>query len=142
MKNFFVFAILVGAMGILFQPLAFGQDYQIHHTILILKPIPHTLQQGDHLTFSGTLLTLDNITPLANMTIFIQHDSPYAATWTLATTTTDKNGNFTVDWTVKPKGSSSCTYNIFAKFYGDDNNLWSVSKQFGLYVTTNSVKNG
>ena len=142
LKNFFVITILiVGVTSMLFQSLAVGQEYQTHHTMLILKPIPHITQQGHHITFSGTLLTSDNKIPIPNTTVYIQYDSPYSATRTLASATTDNNGNFVVNWAVKPKGSSACTYNLFAKFNGDDNNFWSISKQFQLNVITNSVKN-
>lgn len=128
-------------MSILFQPMAFGQDYQTHHTTLILKPIPRTIQQGHSLIFSGTLLTSDDKIPLPNRTIFIQHDSPYVATRTISSATTDNDGNFAVSWIVKPKDSGACIYNIFAKFNGDDKDFWSISKQFELNVITSSVKN-
>ena len=127
-------------MSILFQPIAFGQDYLIHHTMLILKPLPRTVQQGYSLTFSGTLLTSDDKTPLPDRTIFMQHDSPYVGTRTITSAITDNNGNFAVSWIAKPKGTSTCTYNLFAKFNGDDNDYWSISKQFELNVITNSVK--
>jgi hypothetical protein len=128
-------------MIMLFQPSAFGQYYYTHHTTLILRPISHTIQQGYRLDFSGTLLTSDDKKPLPNRTIYIQYDSPYDWTRTLTSATTDNNGNFDVIWTARPKGSSACTYNLFAKFNGDDNYYWTVSKQFELYVTTSSVKN-
>jgi len=142
LKNFFVITILVvGAISMLFQPLAFGQGYQTHHTMLILKPIPRTVQQGHFLTFSGTLLTSDDKIPLSNRIIFIQHDSPYDATRTISSAITDNDGNFAVNWTAKPKYSGACIYNIFAKFNGDDNDFWSISNQFELKVITSSVKN-
>lgn len=124
-----------------FQPIAFGQNYQTYHTTLILKPIPHAIQQGHSLTFAGILLTLDDKTPLPNRMIFIQHDSPYVGTRTIARAITDSDGNFAVNWTVKPKDSGARIYNIFAKFNGDDNDFWSISKQFEFNVITSSVKN-
>lgn len=127
-------------MIVLFQPFAFGQYYHIHHTILILKPIPRNVQQGYHLTFSGTLFTSDDKTPLPNRTVFIEYDSPYVCTRILTSATTDNNGDFSVSWTAKPKGISGGTYNIFAKFNGDDNNFYSISKQFLLNVTPSSVQ--
>ncbi|WP_133120994.1 Ig-like domain-containing protein [Candidatus Nitrosotalea bavarica] len=142
MKKFLVITILVVGIMIMFlQPLAFGQYYQIHHTILILNPISRTAQQGDHLTFSGTLLTADDKIPLSNRMVFIQYDSPYDWTRIRTSATTDNNGNFVVSWTVNPKGTGICTYNFFAKYNGDDNNFWSISKQFLLNVTPRSIKN-
>jgi hypothetical protein len=142
MKNFFITKILVvGAMVMLFQPLAFGQYYQIHHTTLNLEPIPRTVQQGYHLTFSGALLTSDDKTPLPNRTVFIEYDSPYDCTRILTSTTTNNDGNFSVSWTSTPKGISGGTYNVFAKFNGDDNDFYSISKQFLLNVTPSSVQN-
>jgi hypothetical protein len=142
LKKILVITILVVGIMIMFlQPLAFGQYYQMHHTILILNPVSRTAQQGDHLTFSGTLLTADDKTPLSNRTVFIQYDSPYDWTRIRTSATTDNNGNFVVSWTVNPKGTSICTYNFFAKYNGDDNNFWSISKQFLLNVTPRSIKN-
>ena len=119
----------------LLVPTSLAQYYWIHHTKLVLMPIPRNLEQGHQITFSGKLLTSDNNTPLPNRLIFIQYDSPYDRTRTLASTTTDSNGNFAVYWTAKPKGFSGGSYNLFAKFNGDDETFWSLSKQFSLNVT-------
>lgn len=127
-------------MIVLFQPLAFGQYYWTHHTTLDLKSVPRTVPQGYHLTFSGTLLTSDDKTPLSNRIVFIEYDSPYDCTRILTSTTTDDSGNFAVSWTATPKGISGGTYNIFAKFNGDDNDFYSISKQFLLNVTPDSVQ--
>lgn len=123
----------------LFQPLAFGQYYQIHHTTLDLRSIPRTVQQGYHVAFLGTLLTSDDKTPLSNGIILIEYDSPYERTRILASTTTDNSGNFAVSWTATPKGISGGTYNVFAKFNGDDNDFYSISNQFLLDVTPNTA---
>lgn len=142
LKKFFVVTILiVGIMIVFFQPLVFGQYYQMYHTTIVLKPIPLSTRQGDHITFSGTLYTSDEKKPLSDRTVFIQYDSPYDWTRTLASTTTDSNGNFEVIWTVIPKRSSVCTYNFFVKFNGDDNDFWSISKQFLIKVSPSSDKN-
>lgn len=139
LKKFLIIAILlVGTMMVFFHPLAFGQYYQTYHTTIDLKPIPLSARQGDHLTFSGTLYTSYEKKPLPNKTVFIQYDSPYDWTRTLASTTTDSNGNFEVIWTAVPKRTSVCTYNFFVKFNGDDNDYWSISKQFLLKVTPSS----
>jgi hypothetical protein len=135
LKNFFIIAMLaVIVTSMLFQPLAFGQYYWMHHTTLYLKPIPRTVQQGYLLTFSGTL-TSDDKTPLSNRIVFIEYDSPYDCTRILTSATTDNSGNFATSWTAVPKGISGGTYNIFTKFNGDDNNFYSISKQFLLDVT-------
>jgi hypothetical protein len=141
MKNFIIINLMVvGILIILAQQLAFAQYYQIHHTTLILKPIPRIVQQGYRLTFSGTLFASDDKMPIPNSTVLIEHDSPYEYTRILASTTTDNNGNFAVSWTARLKGVSDCTYNLFAKFNGDDNDFYSISNQFLLYVTQGSVK--
>ncbi|MDE1829711.1 MAG: hypothetical protein KGI25_05265 [Thaumarchaeota archaeon] len=113
---------------------SFGQYYVIHHTTLVLDPIPRTLVQGDLVTFSGKLFTSDDKTPLQDRLVFIQYDNPYDCTRTLASTTTDSNGDYSVSWTAKPKGISWGTYNLFAKFNGDDSNFYSISKQYMLDV--------
>ena len=138
MKNLLLLTILVGAIIIISQPLAFGYYPQTHHTTLTLKPIPSSVQEGNKIIFAGTLLTSDDKTPLANKTVYIQYDSPYEWTRTIASATTDNNGNYEIIWIAKPKLSSACTYNIFAIFHGDDDNYYSVSNQFRLYVATNS----
>ena len=133
-KLFFIKIIMVGALTILVGPSAFAQYYWIHHTTLVLVSIPHSIEQGHHVIFSGKLLTSDDKTPLPNRTVFIQYDSPYDHTRTLTSATTDINGNFAVSWTAVPKGFSGGTYYLFAKFNGDDWNFWSISKQFPLNV--------
>lgn len=132
---------MVLAVIVLSLPLAFGQYVRTHHTTLILDYIPSTIEQGHKLTFSGKLFTSDDKTPLPNKTVYIQYDSPYDWTSTIASATTDKNGNFEVVWIAKPKFSSACTYNIFAHFNSDDDNYWSISNQYQLHLTTSSFKN-
>jgi hypothetical protein len=132
MRNIFIITITVVAIVLVGQP-AFAY-YWIHHTTLVLIPIPRNIEQGYHMTFSGKLLTSDDKTPLPNRTIFIQFDSPYQYTRTLTSATTDTMGNFEVSWTTMPKGHSGGTYYIFAKFNGDDGNFWSISNQFPLNV--------
>lgn len=132
---------LLALVAILALPsFAFAQYYVIHHTTLVLNPIPRTLEQGDHLTFSGKLFASDDKTPLPNSSIFIEYDSPYNCVRILTSTTTDSNGNFSVVWTAVPKGISGGTYNLFAKFNGDDNDFYSISKQFTLDVAPHSLQ--
>ena len=138
LKKFLLGTILVGIIIVFFHPLAFAQYYQVYHTTIDLKPIPLFVHQGDHITFSGTLYTTDEKKPLSERTVFIQHDSPYDSTRTLASTTTDSNGDFKVTWTAITKRGSVCTYNFFVKFNGDDNDYWSISKQFLIKVAPNS----
>ena len=126
--------IMAGVVIVLVGPSASAQFYWIHHTTLVLVPIPHSVEQGYHMTFSGKLLTSEDKTPLTHRTVFIQYDSPYDYTRTLTSATTDNNGNFAVSWTALPKGFSGGTYYLFAKFNGDDENFWSLSKQFPLTV--------
>ncbi len=133
-RELFVALIIIGGLTTIFEPTALA-EYWVHRTTLVLDPIPHNIYQGTHLTFSGRLLTSDDKTPLPNRLIFIQYDSPYDWTRTLATTTTDSSGYFTISWTAQPKGYSGGTYNIFAKFNGDDGSFWSISKQYQLIVT-------
>ena len=125
--------MVVTITGLVVQP-AFAQYYWIHHTTLILTPIPRSITQGQHVSFAGKLFTADNKTPLANRIVFIQYDSPYDRTRTLTSATTDINGDFAVSWTAVPKGFSGGTYYLFAKFNGDDQDFWSLSKQFPLEV--------
>jgi len=117
--------------------IAFAQDYQIYHAILVLNPIPSSITEGNTLTFSGSLLTADeNKDPVPNKTIFIEYDSPYDCTRILASATTDSNGNFAITWKAHPKHSSGGTYYLFAKFNGDDQYFYSISsKRFPLTVT-------
>lgn len=131
MKDFFIIITFIAMLFIGQSALA---QYWIHHTTLVLTPIPQNLPQGYAVTFSGKLLTSDNKMPLPNRTILIQYDSPYDHTMTLVSTTTDRNGNFVVSWTAMPKGYSGGTYYIFAKFNSDDGNFWSISHQFPLNV--------
>ena len=132
--KFLVVLIIIGVLAILVEPSA-SAYYWIHKTTLVLEPIPRNVGQGDHITFSGRLLTADDETPLSNRLIFKQYESPYDRTTTLTSTTTDTNGYFIVSWTAKPKGYSGGTYNIFAKFNGDDENFFSLSHQYLLTVT-------
>lgn len=134
MKNLTIIIIIVVVVTVLVIPSAFSEYYWIHHTILVLVPIPQTIEEGNYMTFSGKLLTLDNKTPLPDRTVFIQYDSPYDHTSTLTSATTDINGNFAVSWIAIPKGFSGGTYYLFAKFNGDDGDFWSISKQFPLNV--------
>ncbi|MGI0046574.1 MAG: hypothetical protein ACREBB_05230 [Nitrosotalea sp.] len=141
MRNGFI----VGLIGLaivtsFFMPISFAQYYVIHHTTLVLEPIPRTLEQGYLLTFSGKLFASDDNTPLPNRTIWIEYDSPYDCTRILTSATTDSNGYFSVVWKVMPKGISESTYNIFAKFNGDDDNFYSISKQFRLDVIPGSLQ--
>ncbi len=122
-----------------FTSVSFEQYFVIHHTTLVLEPIPRNLEQGDTLTFSGKLFTSDDETPLPNRIIFIQYDSPYDCTRTLTSATTNNKGDFSIVWNAKPKGISGGTYNIFAKFNGDDENFYSISKQFLLDVKPQSL---
>jgi len=131
-RKVFIIPITVVAIVLVGQS-AFAY-YWIHQTTIVLTPIPRNIEQGYHMIFSGKLLTSDDKTPLPNRTVFIQYDSPYQYTRTLASTTTDINGNFQVNWTAMPKGYSGGTYYIFAKFNGDDGNFWSISSQFRLNV--------
>ncbi|MGI0073473.1 MAG: hypothetical protein ACREA3_06655 [Nitrosotalea sp.] len=143
MKNGFIAALMSATIvAVFFMPMSFAQYYEVHHTTLVLDPIPRTLEQGHHLTFSGKLLTSDDKTPLPERTIFIEYDSPYDCTRILTSATTDNNGNFSVSWIAVPKGISGGTYNLFAKFNGDDDNFYSISKQFPLNVIPRSVQNG
>lgn len=103
-------------MVIIAQPLVSAQYYEIHHTTLILNPIPRIVEQGDHIIFSGNLFTIDGKAPLTDRLVFIEYDNPHDCTRILATTTTDSNGNFSVVWKALPKGYSGGTYNLFAKY--------------------------
>ena len=134
-RNLFIIKIImVGAVTVLVGPSAIAQYYWIHHTTLVLVPIPRSIEQGYHITFSGKLLTSDDKTSLPNKTVFIQYDSPYDHTRILTSVTTGINGNFAVIWTAIPKGFSGGTYYLFAKFNGDDGSFLSLSNQFPLNV--------
>ena|SRR2546427_2013252 len=114
---------------------AFAQEYQVHHTSIVLNPIPSSITQGHPLTFSGNLLAADEKNdPLPNKTIFIEYDSPYGCIRILAVTSTDSNGNFVVTWKAVPKHQMGGTYYLFGKFNGDDNYFYSFSKRFSLTV--------
>ncbi len=128
--------LIIQTIAIAFiTPMAFAQYYPVSHTTLTLDHIPRSVIRGDRLIFSGKLVASDERTPLLNKTIYIQYDSPYDSTRTLASSITDYNGDFAVSWTAKPKGIDGGTYNLFAKFNGDDENFFSVSKQFQLDVS-------
>jgi hypothetical protein len=73
--------------------------------------------------------------PMPDKTIYIQYDSPYQSIRTLASATTDYNGNFKIIWQAVPKHKQSGgMYYIFANFYGDDQYLYSYSTTYPLTV--------
>ncbi|MDE1829768.1 MAG: hypothetical protein KGI25_05550 [Thaumarchaeota archaeon] len=127
-------SLLIITTLVVATPMAFAQYYEIHRTTLILDHIPRTVKQGYHLTFSGKLFTTDSQTPLQDRLVFIEYDNPYDCTKSLTSTTTDRNGNFFINWTAMPKGYSGGTYNLFAKFNGDDKDFYSISNQYLLNV--------
>jgi len=114
---------------------AFAQyDLIPDHTLVILNPIPSSVPLGHSITFSGKLMT-SNKMPIPNKTIYIQYDSPYQSVRTLATATTDYQGNFEVTWKAIAKHKQSGgTYFVFANFFGDDKYWYSYSKTFPLAV--------
>jgi len=129
---------MVTVFAVILVSTAFAQEYHVHHTTILLNPIPSTIAQGQPLTFSGSL-TSDGNNPVPNRTIFIEYDSPYGCTRILGVVSTDTNGNFALTWNAVPKHQIGGTYYLFANFNGDDSYLYSFSKIFPLAVAAQST---
>ncbi len=91
--------------------------YATSFATLHLNIIGNVVNEGQNLSFSGKLTTIDG-SPIVNRTIFILDDTTYTRpNIILATAITDSNGKFSTTWQVVPKDNGS-PFHFYAKFIG------------------------
>ncbi|MBT5171426.1 MAG: hypothetical protein HOL90_04020, partial [Candidatus Nitrosopelagicus sp.] len=127
----FIIAIVAVAMIGVMVPSVFAQSTDLN---LILDPFPITANEGDLIMFSGILLTADGQYVISDALILIKSDVPYGRDQTIASATTDENGEFFTSWIAT---SDRINYNLYAVFEGDSVIPEVQSERFTFTVISN-----
>lgn len=107
----------MGIILVMFLSIGVSSVYATSFATLHLDIIGNVVNEGQNLSFSGKLTTLD-ASPIANCTTFILDDTTYTRpNIILATAMTDSNGKFSTTWQVVPKDNGS-PFHFYAKFIG------------------------
>ena len=91
-------------------------------TILVLNPIPATVEAGNEIVFSGKFNT-ESGNSIQNAEIFIKDDVKFGIDKYIGSITTDENGEFYATWIAEPRQGGGA-YDFFAAWefnqYGYD----------------------
>ncbi len=116
------------------------QSSNYYYTSLVLDSIPSVVNDGDTVTFSGSLLTQDGKYVIPSATIYIKDDIAFATDTTIGTLATDSNGKFYGTWKAIPK-SGNGQYHFYATYDGNSQIQNARSSEYSITVLSQSPQN-
>ena len=105
-------------------------------TSITLDTLPESVHVEDVVVFSGVLL--HGTEPMANQTVKIFEDDPFIPDDLLATTVTDPNGRFSVEW-IAEAGLFEREFDLYASFADDEHGTRSNNQEMGVYRYSGTI---